>query len=88
MEENKSSVHLQDQKELSLTGVKEVLRFDETAAEFSTTVGLLQVTGDALHMERLDPDSGQVILTGRLISLYYPQDTSVEKGGLFSRWLK
>ena len=88
MEDAKCTVRLADQKELYLTGVKEILTFQETEAAVETLGGLLQITGEGLHMEKLDPEAGLAILTGRVISLYYPEREGPAQKGLFSRWLK
>jgi sporulation protein YabP len=50
-----------------------------------STLGFCQITGESLHMEKLDLEAGEVILTGRIISLYYPDDTDGAKKGLFRR---
>ncbi|MBE6713229.1 MAG: sporulation protein YabP [Ruminococcaceae bacterium] len=72
MEEKKCSVLLENKSRLSLTGILEIKSFQETAAEFDTCQGPLQITGENIHMERLDLDTGEVELKGVFISLYYP----------------
>ena len=48
-----------------------------------TEAGLLVLSGEELKLTRLDPDSGQVIVDGRILSLEYEQPTL--KRGLFGR---
>lgn len=88
MEEKKTSVSLTDRRTLHLTGVTEIFSFRETEAEFSTLSGTLQVTGQEMHMEKLDLDKGEVSLTGFIISLYYPDDDVKESRSFLSRLLK
>ena len=78
MEEKTCSVLLENRSRLSLNGVLEIKSFQESAAEFDTRQGTLQITGENMHMERLDLDTGEVELKGNFISLYYPS-TEVEK---------
>ena len=88
MEEKKCSLSLENRKKLYLTGVTEIYSFRETEAEFATENGSLQITGEGMHMEKLDLDKGEVSLTGFIISLYYPDEITREKRGFFSRLIK
>lgn len=88
MEEKKHSVHLDNRSRLTLTGVMEIKSFQETAAEFETSAGLLQITGTGMHMERLDLDSGEVELKGDFISLYYPDEAKEVPRSFWGRFLR
>ncbi len=88
MEEKKHSVHLESGSLLNLTGIREIKSFQETAAEFDTWAGLLQITGEQMHMERLDLDSGEVELKGRIISLYYPEEREEAPRGFWSKLIR
>ncbi len=88
MEEKKTSVILTDRKTLQLSGVTEVFSFRETEAELSTQSGTLQITGQGMHMEKLDLEKGEVSLTGFIVSLYYPDDETKVSRGFLSRFLK
>ncbi len=85
MEEKKHSVVMIDRKELSLTGILAVESFCEDSAELESTLGPLLLTGEGMHMEKLDLEKGEVALTGKVISLYYPEGASVKKKGILSR---
>ena len=82
MEEKTCSVLLENRSRLALNGVLEIKSFQESTAEFDTRQGLLQITGEGIHMERLDLDTGEVELKGNFISLYYPE-TVQEKNRSF-----
>ena len=85
MEEKKHSVQLDNRARLTLTGVVEIKSFQEATAEFETSAGLLQITGEGMHMERLDLDSGEVELKGNFISLYYPEEAREASHGFWGR---
>lgn len=85
MEEKKHSVQLDNRARLTLTGVTEIKSFQEATAEFETSAGLLQITGEGMHMERLDLDSGEVELKGNFISLYYPEEAREASHGFWGR---
>lgn len=81
---------LQDRKRLEISGVADVLRFDDLSAELSTSLGDLIVEGDGLRIEVFDTERGAVTLTGeiRTIDYYEPRnarDKSDKKRGLFGK---
>ncbi len=85
MEEKKHTVRMEERSSLHLTGILSVIGFREEEVELESSLGICQITGTGLHMEKLDLETGQVILTGKIISLYYPEDSAPEKGGLIRR---
>ena len=85
MEEKKHTVRLNERKELALTGIASVISFREEAVELESVLGVCQITGTALHMEKLDLITGEVVLTGNVVSLYYPDPTSEPSKGFFRR---
>ena len=56
---------------LTVTGVKEVLRFDESSVLLQTPERLLLVRGAELALRQLAPGEGRVELRGRVDSLSY-----------------
>jgi len=85
MNENKHTLSMTDRARLELDGVQSVISFREDAAELETKLGALQITGEGLHMEKLDLDDGKVILTGRIDSLYYPGEPDENRRGFLRR---
>ena len=64
---------LEGRRLLRVTGVKEVLRFEESAVVLRTGDRLLLVRGEGLSLRRLSPDEGCVELRGRIDALSYEQ---------------
>ncbi len=87
MEEKACSVFLENRSRITLTGILEIKSFQETAAEFDTCAGLLQITGEQMHMERLDLEQGEVELKGSFISLYYPEENTARPKSFWGRLL-
>ena len=85
MEEKRHSVRLTDRKELFFSGILSVVSFREDTVELESALGFCQITGEGLHMEKLDLEAGEVVLTGRIVSLYYPEEADTSKKGLFRR---
>lgn len=89
MEDNVRVNHniiVEDRKKMTLTGVKDVLSFDEETVVLDTSLGRLTVKGSGLHIVNFDTKSGDLSAEGRLYALVY---TSEERnGGFFSRVFK
>ena len=85
MEQNPIShkVTLSERGKLTVTGVKEVIHFDENTVCMDTSRGSLHVHGKALRLKNLSPQGGQLELTGEVEALIYEQ--TKEKSGLLGR---
>lgn len=78
------SLSLDERHHLTVTGVSEVLSFDETEVIMDTTLGLLTVEGEQLHVEKLSLDVGELTLEGTVDSLQYSRGGQ-KKGSFWSR---
>lgn len=78
-------VTLSDRKKLMVTGVSEVVSFDDSAVQMETAQGSLIVHGQQLRLKTLNPEGGQLEITGRVMALVYEEPR--KKGGLFGRML-
>ena len=77
-------LELVGREHLTVPGVEDVERFDETSIVMSTLAGTLVVTGDDLHIGKLSLDGGELHVDGRIDSVTY-EDSAPVRGGLFSR---
>jgi len=85
MEESKQTVLLENRKKLILSGITEVNSFLEDRAEVQSLLGVIQITGAGLHLEKLDLEKGELIITGVISSLYYPDEAEREQKGFLKR---
>ena len=74
---------LNERNRLTMTGVAEVVSFDETAVVLNTALGTLVVQGEGLQLKTLMPEGGQVEVEGSVSSLVYEQRRG--DGGLWHR---
>ena len=74
---------IEGQRRARITGAVDVESFHEEEAAILTEAGLLVLSGTELKLTRLDPDSGQIIVDGRILSLEYEQPSP--RRGLFGR---
>ena len=64
---------LLDRKALTVTGVTEIVSFDETAVIAHTELGTLVVQGKELQLKTLLPEGGQVAVEGHITALIYEE---------------
>ena len=74
----------------TVTGIREVVSFDENQVVLDTDLGLLTVKGKDLHVSRLTLEKGEVDLYGTIDSLNYSSNEALRKSGesLFTRLFK
>ena len=75
---------LDQRKSLTMTGVTEVVSFDENTVVLRTGLGMLVVQGQQLQLKTLTLDGGNVAVAGQVSSLTYEQ---VRQGGWLGRLL-
>ena len=66
-------LQLNERKSLTMTGVTEVVSFDETSVVLQTSLGLLIVQGQQLSLKNLSLDGGQVAVEGSISALAYEE---------------
>lgn len=89
--ENQSKKHkvlLFQREKLEIDSIEEVISFDEGEIELLCSMGRLQITGSGLHVEKISLEEGTITVTGKIDSLYYPDEHTTERRGFFSRFLK
>lgn len=89
MEENIRKSHniiVEDRKKFTLTGVLDVLSFDEETIMLETSMGRLAIKGEELHLGRFDTDKGDISGSGTICALIYT--TNQTNNGFFSRLFK
>ncbi len=64
---------LNERRDLSVTGVTEVVSFDEEAVILKIGSDTLSVRGENLHMKTLSLDAGQVAVDGHIGALIYEE---------------
>ena len=77
-------LELTGREHLTVSGVEDVERFDETGIVMSTSAGTLVITGEDLHIGKLSLDGGELHVDGRVDSVSY-EDDGAGRGGFFSR---
>ena len=78
-------LQLNDRAQLTMTGVTEVVSFEETSVVLRTSLGTLVVQGRDLQLKTLSLEGGQVEVNGSVSTLAYeePRQASGWKRRLF-----
>lgn len=80
-------ISMSGRKSASLTGVEDVLSFDDHEILLETTEGVLMIRGEDLHVNRLSVEKGEVDIEGHIASLSYSDKDGFKQGSesLFGR---
>lgn len=74
---------LNERKKLTMTGVTEVVSFEENAVILKTALGTLVIQGNQLQLKTLSLEGGQVDVEGTISALIYEEPRS--GGGVLRR---
>ena len=66
-------LQLNERSSLTMTGVAEVVSFDENTVVLQTSLGLLVVQGQQLQLKNLTLEGGQVAVEGTISALSYEE---------------
>ncbi len=77
---SRHSVTLDRRESMSVTGLLEVISFDEEAIIADTEMGVLVLRGMNLHVSRLNLESGELEVDGEIFSLSYEESGALGKG--------
>lgn len=72
---------LENREKLSVSGVNDVLSFDDQVVMVDTELGLLTVKGENIRINKLSLDTAEVIIEGNISSLSYSQNKQEKASG-------
>ncbi len=83
------NIILENRGKLTISGVLDVLSFDDQVVILETELGLLTVKGENLRINKLSIDTSEVIVEGDINSLNYSdKESNKTSGGLISKIFK
>lgn len=65
------SLQLDNRQRAVITGVEDVDSFNEQMIVLMTSAGAMTLTGDQLHIAKLNLDDGQLLVEGQVYALEY-----------------
>jgi len=84
------NIILENREKLTISGVLDVLSFDDQVVIVETDLGLLTIKGENLRINKLSLDTTEVIVEGKISSLSY-SDKTLDKnsnGGFLGKIFK
>ena len=72
---------LENRNRLNISGVLDVLSFDDQIIIVETELGLLTIKGENLKINKLNLDTAEVVLDGLVSSLTYSNADAMKKNG-------
>ena len=78
-------VFWKERRQGSVTGVTDVVSFDESSILLETALGRLTLKGKDLHISRLSLETGEVDMEGTIDSMTYSGSGPAAKGGFLRR---
>ena len=74
---------LENREKLTISGVLDVLSFDDQVVILETELGLLTVKGENLRINKLSIDTSEVIVEGEIFNLAYSENEIEKKSSGF-----
>ena len=84
---NNHNITISQREIMTLTGIEDVISFDEESVIMRSSLGMMTVDGSELHIVKLELDSGNVTVEGKINGLFYTDtaDKDSQKGGKLKR---
>ena len=84
------NIILENREKLNVSGVLDVLSFDDQIIILETELGLLTIKGENLKVNKLNIETSDVTLDGNISSLNYSSSDSIKKNasGLIGKIFK
>ena len=82
------NIILENRNKLSISGVNDVLSFDDQVVIVETELGLLTIKGENLKINKLSIDTSEVIVEGEINNLAYSEHQAKSEGGIFGKIFK
>ena len=80
-------VYMENREHITITGVIDVISFDDTFVEAETELGNMMIRGDGLKIEKLSLEEHELALNGYIFSYEY-EDEKKSKRNIFVRMFK
>ena len=83
------NIVLENREKLNVTGINDILSFDDQVVILSTDLGMLTIKGSELKINKLNIDESEVKIEGNISSISYSQDSPERKSeSIFSKIFK
>ena len=77
---NGQDINIQNREKIKVTGVNDIIGFDETFVDIETELGKLLIRGEGLKIARLSLEQHELVVNGYVYSYEYEDTNKVKKG--------
>lgn len=86
----KHNIIINDRQNIKITGVLDVISFDEEMVVAETEMGIMILKGINFHVSKLDLNNGDLVIDGEVYSLLYEEKNTYGKpaGSFFGKIFK
>lgn len=81
---NAHNVYICGRARVELSAIEDVISFDEASVVLGSALGVISIEGQGLHILKMNVESGDIVIEGKINSLLYI-DKTPRKNGLFSK---
>lgn len=78
------NVIIENRKKLDISGVKDVLEFDDETILLVSQLGKITIKGETIHITAFNNETGDLTATGKIHAVVYMTDEK-NSGGFISR---
>ncbi len=82
------NIIIENREKISISGVENVVSFDEEKIIAETTDGMITLEGENLHINTLSVDEGEMSIEGYVFSVVYNDGQGESSGGFFAKLFK
>lgn len=82
------NIIVEGRRKISISGVEEIISFNDEEIILATTMGVLKIEGSELHINKLSVETGETIISGISEKLEYLEKQNEKSEGFFTRLFK
>ena len=82
------NIVIQNREKTVVTGVDDILSFDDELVIVQTGLGMLTIKGEGLKMNKLNLDNNELIIEGKTCAIAYSDATTEKKQGFMNKLFK
>jgi sporulation protein YabP len=86
--QNSHEIHIDNRKKLDITGVTRVITFNEDIVILHTIMGVLNIKGRDMKVNKLNVDNGDMSIEGEVYSLVYNTKDAEKKESILKKLFK
>jgi sporulation protein YabP len=81
-------LHIDSRQKVDITGVTKVIAFNEDNVILSTVLGVLNIKGKNMKMNKLNVDNGDMSIEGEVVSFAYTSKDVEKKESMLKKLFK